>query len=538
MSFLRTLILAGNASANARLEAACRHPDRAQREVLARLLSRNTATAFGREHRFAAIDGPRSYADAVPVREYEGFRPYMRRVVAGEKWVLTREPPLAFATTSGTTGEPKFVPITGAFIEDVGAVARLWIRRLVLDHPHAFDHRTLLIVSPAVEGHADSGIPFGAMSGMAYQRVPWMLRRRSAVPYEACLIKDSESRYLATARFALAGRLSGINTPNPSTLVRLAKVIEKHAETLLRAIADGTPGLRADPGRAKVLARLATARGVLLPRDAWPELAFIACWLGGSAGVQARALGALYGPDVPLRDLGLFASEGRLTIPMDDGDPAGVLALNSMFFEFIPEEESESSQPSILLAHELEIGKRYQLVLSGSHGLYRYDLNDVVEVRGFHNRAPKIAFVRKGRDMLNITGEKLHLNHVLAAVASAEGATGVKVWQFRLIPDVEGNRYDLLLEGADDRIDVTAARRLGAAFDEALAEQNCEYAIKRKSGRLGAPRSVVMRPGWSERTTKADIDRSGKRDHQYKWQQMKPTWDDVSRTEIDEGGLC
>jgi hypothetical protein len=271
-----------------------------------------------------------------------------------------------------------------------------------------------------------------------------------------------------------------------------------------------------------------------LPRDAWPELAFIGCWLGGSAGVQSRMLGPLYGPDVPLRDIGLFASEGRLTIPVDDGDPSGVLALDTMHFELIPEEELDSPRPSVRLAHELELGKRYQLVLSGSHGLYRYDLNDVVEVRGFYHRAPKVAFIRKGRDMLSITGEKLHLNHVLAAVAAAEVATGIKLWQFRLIPDVEKSRYDFLVEGAGIRLDASAGARLGTAFDQALARENCEYALKRESGRLGMPRTVAMRPGWSERQSRAELVQ-GRRDFQYKWQPMKHAWDESSRAEVDDG---
>src|SRR5262249_54229435 len=151
-------------------------------------------------------------------------------------------------------------------------------------------------------------------------------------------------------------------------------------------------------------------------------------------------------PGVPQRDLGLVASEGRLTIPMDDGSAAGVLAVHTGYYEFIPEEDVEAAAPRTLGCHELEKGRRYCGVLTGRNGLYRYDLNDVVEVRGFWGRTPTVAFVRKGRDMLNITGEKLHLNHVLHAVRAAEQATGLPVWQFRLIPDVEAARYDLLLE--------------------------------------------------------------------------------------------
>src|SRR5438445_13743747 len=106
-------------------------------------------------------------------------------------------------------------------------------------------------------------------------------------------------------------------------------------------------------------------------------------------------------------------------------------------------------------------------------------MNDVVVVRGFHGHTPKVAFVRKGRDMLNITGEKLHLNHVLHAVRAAERATGLPVWQFRLIPDVEAARYDLLVELSARVERGSRLARFVAAFARGRAEVNLAYELKR-----------------------------------------------------------
>jgi len=93
-----------------------------------------------------------------------------------------------------------------------------------------------------------------------------------------------------------------------------------------------------------------------------------------------------------------------MTIPLESGSAAGPLAVHANFYEFIPEDSIDDLDPPILLAHELEQGQRYYVILTGGNGLYRYDINDIVEVRGFHNRTPKVAFVRKGRDMVNIVG--------------------------------------------------------------------------------------------------------------------------------------
>ena len=269
-------------------------------------------------------------------------------------------------------------------------------------------------------------------------------------------------------------------------------------------------------------------RGRLALGDCWPDLALVACWLGGNAGIHARRLAEHFG-SVPVRDLGLIASEGRLTVPIEDHSAAGVLAVHAGFFEFVPEERIDDAAPETLLAHQLEDGRRYYIVITEANGLYRYDLNDVVEVRGFHHRTPKVAFVRKGRDMLSITGEKLHLNHVLAAVREAERRCRLDLWQFRIIPDVAHVRYDLLVEvaaGADG-----SAREFLATFDTALASVNVEYASKRASRRLAPPRLHVMARGWSERLCRAEFAR-GRREHQHKWRAIAPEWDEASRLEV------
>ena len=537
-----------------RFDRAAAEPERAQAAVLRALLRRNAQTAFGREHGFGAIRTVAEYRRAVPVRDYEALRPYVRRIVEGEAAVLTAEPVTAFATTSGTTAEPKLVPVTAAWLARMAALVRMWMLGAQRDHPRLLSRAPLTIVSPAIEGGTPRGVPVGALSGLLHRSLPAAVRRAQAVPYAAHLIVDADARAFVLLRLGLARAVSVIGTPNATTLVRLAEVARREADSLLRAIHDGTLGipwpafheepglggqaarralaarLEADPARARALGAAARARGALRLQDAWPELALIGCWLGGTAGHHTRRLVEDYG-GVPLRDLGLVASEGRVTLPLADGTAAGPPALDAGFFEFIPEEAMETRDPPVLLAHELEVGHRYGVVLSGANGLYRYDLNDVVEVQGRHHRAPLLAFVRKGRDMTSITGEKLHVNHVRDAVRQAEDATRVEVWQYRLIPDVDACRYDLLVEPDEAGLDAIGAEAFARAFDEGLGRVNVEYGAKRRTRRLGAPRLAVMRPGWAERQCRAEF-AQGRRDVQHKWRALVAGWDPASRAAV------
>lgn len=541
---------------DARFEEACRDPAAAQRRVLRRLLAASAGTAFARDHGLTADLDPAGFARAVPIRDYEGHRPWIARQLAGEPDVLTRRPAAMYTTTSGTTGAPKLLPVPAAWREEMAALMRLWMKRALADHPRAFARRTLSIVSPAVEDRTPLGVPIGAMSGVTYQRIPWLVRRSYALPYAVALVKDHEARYLLTMRLALATSVSSVATPNATTLVRLAQVGYEHTAAILKAIHDGVPGLpaapefvtagghdprllweelrtavRPDPERARALGKLAERHGGLRPRDCWPDLGLVACWLGGSAGHHAGRLPEWYGPATPIRDLGLIASEGRMSVPLADGTPGGALAVHMSYFEFVAEDDIDRPDPPIRLAHELEAGRRYYLVFTSGNGLHRYDMNDVVEVLGFHHRAPLVAFVRKGRDMASITGEKIHLNQVQAAIKAAEGEAGLAVWQFQLIPDVEACAYDLLIETTDHR---EALAAFGAAFDRALGVLNEEYRAKRASGRLAAPRLHAMAPGWSERASRAAF-AAGKRDFQFKWPCMADAWAPGFRAEVLDG---
>jgi hypothetical protein len=524
----------------------------AQLALLDELCAKNANTAFGLAHGFRKVRGLEHYRASVPIAEYEQYRPWIERLLAGEANLLTHEAPFMFTSTSGTTGQPKLIPVTEAWKEELAAIMRLWIHRASLDHPKMLARKIVSIVSPAVEGYARSGLPIGSMSGLTYQRVPAAARRNYAIPYAVMTVAAYDLRYWLALRLAIEADVSLAVVPNASTIVKLGELAVDHAEEVLRAIHDGVVGfpgtvheamraqiagverrLARNPRRARTLERAAAKRGSLRLEDAWPHLALVSSWLGGSAGQTVHRLRRHVGERVVLRDLGLRASEGTFTVPLEDGTPAGVVTGHANLFEFVPIAELESERPRALLGHELEVGHEYDLVVSHRSGLYRYDMNDIVRCEGFHGTAPIIAFVRKGRDMVNVTGEKLHVNHALAAEAAVRGAHGVELRQFRLVPDAPGLRYDLLveLEGGEQEADDDALVAFLEAFDEALARENDEYRAKRKSKRLLVPRLCVMERGWSEAQRRADI-AGGKRDGQYKWPVFRAGWDEASQAAV------
>lgn len=516
------------------LDRACRNPAKAQRSYLLRLLSRNARTAFGRAHDFSKLRSEADFRRRVPVGEYEDFRPFVRRIIEGERNVLTKDEPFMLALTSGTTAEPKYIPVTRTLQRETASLMADWLYRAERRHRGLLNQSSLGIVSRAVEGYTN-GIPYGSTSGFIYKNIPGFVRRAYAIPYPVSEIDDYDARYFTVARFALARRVSFIATPNPSTLVRLAEVMAENQEGLIRAVHDGTLGteigekeirarlssmLGPDPLRARELERVIKTAGFLRAGACWPDLLLIGCWTGGSASLKLSRLEKFYGP-VPLRDLGYLASEGRITVPFEDSTPSGIPAIRSGYYEFIAEEEMDGAEARALSIYELEEGRRYSILLTTSGGLYRYRINDVVEVRGFHQRTPLLAFVRKGGEMANITGEKMHVNHLIEAVRAVARRFQLAVEQFRAAPNIEESRYEIYLELEQSVPPALLQSEVLPALDRALAKANVEYEQKRRSRRLTEPRLHLMARGWSQREMLRHI-KTGRRDTQYKWQILCP----------------
>lgn len=494
-------------------------------------LRRNQDTMFGRAHAFAKIRSVEDYRASVPRGDYESIRPYVQAIVQGKQRILTAEAPFMFNLTSGTTDKPKLIPVTRHAAGMNARLTTLWLYRTLLDHPHFLDRTILFLASPPVEGYTACGLPYGSASGLALTTAPWLLKRQLAIPDAVLAIKDYEAKYYLTMRLALEHRLSFIVTPNPSTLIRLAETADTRKEEIIRDIRDGTLSgsqdirpnireclkglLRPNSRRAHELARFAEQHTTLRPRDYWPDLQVIGCWKGGTIGLQLVKLDRWFSPDTPVRDLGHLASEAHCSIPISDSGAGGLLAVHTNFYEFIREEERDKANPRVLTCDELRPGESYYMLLTTAGGLYRYDINDIVKINGYYRNTPVIEFLRKGRDMANLSGEKVHVNQVIQAIRQSQDDSQIYLRHFRVVADVTQCRYEFMVEFEDTYPSTECLSGFLARLDTVLGQMNVEYFHKRRSRRLGPPSLHVMKHGWFERTVRERL-QQGARDAQVK----------------------
>jgi hypothetical protein len=145
-----------------------------------------------------------------------------------------------------------------------------------------------------------------------------------------------------------------------------------------------------------------------------------------------------------------------------------------------------------------------------------------VRVEGFHHEAPLVNFVRKGRGMTSITGEKVSVTQVIEAVAGAATDVGVGVAHFRALADVPAARYVFQVEPSA-ALDEAQGRQLLEAIERRLAGLNLEYEGKRNSQRLHPPELQVMKAGWYD----SEKERQGHRLFQSKTVVLKTQEDET-----------
>jgi hypothetical protein len=519
-------------------EAACREPQAVQEAVLRRILRRQADTQFGGDHHFRHVATVADYRRQVPIAPYEYVAPYVERVQAGDtRALLADHRVLMFALTSGTTAARKLIPVTAEYLAAYRRGWNMWGVRMYRDHRgRRIAMRPMVqMVGDPDEYRTPSGVPCGNLTGFTAQVQKRLIRFLYAVPAISGKIHDPLARYYVALRFAVGRNVSQFMAANPSTLTTLARTLDAEKEHLLRDLRDGTlrgdldipPAVRPvldamarrsrDPARAKALDAVAEKTGHLWPKDVWPpEGVIVGTWTGGSMGPYLRQLPRYYG-DTPVRDLGLLASEGRMTIPFANGTPAGVLDIWSHYFEFVPEGETDSPDPTVLGAHELEDGRSYYVLPTTGYGLYRYHISDLVRVNGFLGRTPMVEFLGKGHRFANLTGEKLSEHHVTKAVDAVLARVPQTLSAYTLAPvwDDERPYYGAFVE-EPDAADPATFRRFLAELDAELGRQNVEYAAKREGGRLAAVRGKLLPAGAWAAWDRDRLARTGGSAEQYK----------------------
>ena len=521
------------------LARASRNPEKASARTLRKILNLAKNTAYGKEHHFGAIVKARKpeqlfrlYEKSVRASEYESFRPYVERHKHGEANVLIPGKPLMYATTSGTTSKPKWIPISQKYMKDVyDVMSHIWLDNFARVRPKFLSGGLVVSVAKVVEGYAEDGTIFGSVSGVTAKKIPSIIRKRFVTPPEVYDISDYTARYYVMMRLAIAHSVSYIVAPNPSTLLELIHNAEEYFDDYIEDIEKGSiskkfdvsPEIRSvlagftipDPERADFLRRVKEkCGGKPQLKDWWPDMQLLSSWKCGNTAIAAEKVQQQLPAGCCYQELGYFASECRFGLVLDEGIDS-TLFPNYHYYEFIEESDLENPEPRFLRLHELEQGKRYCIYVTTFSGLYRYNMNDLVEVGGWNGKTPKIHMVQKVNGIVSITGEKLYEKQFIEAVHEAERQSGLKANFFIGFADPEEACYDFYYEFEKRKVRRSKAEAFTKIVDSQLMEMNIEYQSKRASHRLKEPKTFVLKRNSYDHFKRRSL-LEGARDGQFK----------------------
>ncbi len=413
----------------AKLNKASRNPQKAASTTLRNIITYAKDTAYGKEHNFEQILQAKTDEELfklwqanVPVNEYEDLRPYVERHKNGEANVLFPGKPVMYATTSGSTAEPKWIPMTQEYMKMVySKMTHLWLFNFIRNRPKVYSGKALSIVGKVIEGYAPDGTVHGSVSGVTQRDCPKFMKVLYSNPQCVYSITDYNSRYYVLMRMGIEQDISIIITANPSTIVELQNNVNEYFDEYVTDIENGTisqklkiaPEIRTEleacvhpnPKRAKELRELKAKYGTVLPKHYWPNLQVLNTWKCGNTDKYIEKFqGSL--PEHTLHmEFGYFASECRFGLVMDDTLNT-VLFPHFHYYEFVREEDLEKENPEFLQLSQLEEGKRYCPFITTWAGLYRYNMTE----RLFMRHAPfekrlTLAWIRRNCVIIHYCGK-------------------------------------------------------------------------------------------------------------------------------------
>lgn len=468
--------------------------------VLDDLLAFNAGTEYGRKHDFGSVRTLDDFRKAVPVQDYAAHAPWIERMAAGERNLLTADDPAVYFTSSGSTGGHKKIPVTPRFMHTTffPFFYAAWAPLAehfpdVLTRPDAvlnLKHDPLSAPRTTASGRPHVGasqVDFGAKFGEPLSAEPGTWAPWATLPIEVGADEHLRKMYLRL-RLAVESDIRCVIGINPAMVAAAPYQLRQWWPQIVREIRDGTlggvPYGRPNPARAAELERLASWFGEIRPAHVWPRLRVIFCWTTGLASLYLSALREDFGPHVTLLPAPVAASEGPTGVALDRHPSAGSLVVTAAVHEFVDADEDLRPDIATMGAADLEAGRDYHVLFSHVGGLYRYSAGDVVRVVDRVDGVPRVEYAGRA-NRSDAVGERLRDAEVVRALSSALGAAGLAVTNASCrVTEGALPAYEFALGtrqtwSEDERV------RLAAELDAELARESAGYRAARADRRLG-----------------------------------------------------
>lgn len=489
-------IEAGRAAIS-RMEKLCAEAAAVQEQLLLELLSKNSRTVYGKKYDFSRIGSVKEYQTMVPVTSYDDYEEEIERHNGQETGVFAADKPIFYCISSGSTAEPKYLPLTEADISVQKTYLMDFVTGVIRREMGELSEKELFGRIFQTQEFFRTFAPDGTMSGVRSGALHRWLEARGEIredlytaPKEVLFPERIEDMIYVKLRFALACRdVTAIHGIFAHRMLGLFRYMVNHWNMLLKDMETGEISeifgisvfwkeylrkrLPPDGDRALELKRISFKEaGGELVYKIWPKVKYIRLVGGGIFETYMEELRGFIGK-LPVHYYAYAASEGCFGVACDMNreDAYYTLIPEAAFFEFVPLDPNilkEHGQKRALTIWEVEQGAKYELLVTTLSGLYRYALGDVVEVTGFCGQAPIVRVCYRKNQILNIADEKMNVLQLESAMEKFRRLSGCVVRGYCADADLEGGqpRYLVYMETDAKGHPKNAEELLDKCFEE------------------------------------------------------------------------
>lgn len=443
------------------------HADRIQQQQLKSLLTEARNTEWGRKYDYKSITNYRIFRERVPIQGYDDIKPYIKRMINGERNLIWPSAVKWFAKSSGTTNDKsKYLPVTSEILQNCHYqggkdVVALYLRQ----NPHSrfFSKKGLILGGSHSPSTLNHQVNCGDLSAVLLQNISPLVNFIRVPEKKIILMSEWESKIKAIVDHTVKEDVCNLSGVPSWMLVLIKSILQKTGKEYLT--------------------------------DVWPNLEVF--FHGGISFEPYRAQYKTLIPSDKMHYVETYnASEGFFALQDDLSVTAMLLMLDyGIFFEFIPVSERDKINPIVVPLEEVEVGKNYALVITTCGGLWRYQIGDTVR---FTSVSPyKIVITGRTKHYINAFGEELMVDNADKAISRTCALTGAKVKEYTAAPlfllNKAKGRHQWLIEfeKVPDSID-----KFSALLDQSLKDLNSDYEAKRyKEISLQPLEVMVARPG-------------------------------------------
>ena len=408
------------------------------------LIKKGTSTLFGENHSFSGIKNYSDFKKFVPLRDYEDFSYYIKKISFGEKNVLWPGRPLYFCETSGTTSGKKYIPLTKDSLRTQIVCMR--------DALFSYIYRTknisclsgfwiFLQGSPVL--NKKNKIKTGRLSGIVALHVPFYLKSRRLPSFKTNSIEDWEKKLKKITKETINKNMTAVAGIPPWLIMYFEKIKKIKNKTI---------------------------------KEVFPNLSLLV-YGGVNYLPYEKKIKTLLGS--PVDTLEIFpASEGFFAYQNDEKEGMFLCLNNNVFYEFIKTEDLDVSPEKRICLKNVELNTNYALIVNSSAGLWGYLIGDTVEFVSL--RPYKIIVTGRIKHFCSAFGEHLIIKEIEKAIKVSEFVYDDIIEDFHLYPELNGEGkggHVCVIEGENKNKKI-----LEKSIQDSLAKQNSYYDDLLKGG--------------------------------------------------------